>query len=183
MKYFTLVLILLFHISNKSFSQNSINRPTRQQTEAWIIEKLNKYVEKEKYFSNKILDKEYSTTYKNIKFNLTNDFFTITSNVTEYISNRYLIDGPEITKKEYTETVNIPLNKITNNNFIKDGYIFFESNYNSFVLTNSNGNNSSRNWFGTRINAFEEENFSTRFNKAMNHLLSFVKKTNSTEIF
>ena len=65
----------------------------------------------------------------------------------------------------------------------KDGFIVFESDYNSFTTVYSDGFKTNNFWFGTRISASEEENFSARFNKAMNYLLTYVKKTKSAEIF
>lgn len=173
---FTLLSIL-------TFSQNSTSKPSRQETESWIIEKLNNYIEKEEYHSSDILDKSISTSHKNIKFTLNTENIIISSDVTKTTSNRYLIDGIKIDKETYTEKTTIPLKNITNKIFIKDGYIVFESNYNSFTTRNSDGYTRTNNWYGTRIKSYEEANFAERFNKAMNHLLTFVKKTKSTELF
>ncbi len=166
-----------------AFSQNSTSKPSRLETESWIIEKLNNYIEREKYHSSDILDKSISTSYKNIKFTLNTENIIISSDVTKTTSNRYLIDGIKIDKETYTEETTIPLKNITNKSFIKDGFIVFESNYNSFITRNSNGYSRTNNWYGTRIKANEEANFAERFNKAMNHLLTFVKKTKSNELF
>lgn len=166
------------------FSQNSNSKqPSRQETEVWIIEKINKYIGKEKYHSMDILDEKVSTSTKNIRFNLNDENLIITSDVTKYTSNRYMIDEFKSKTSTYTQSTTIPLKNITNKVFIKDGYIVFESNYNSFTTKHSDGYSSTDNWFGTKINANEEENFAERFNKAMNHLLSFIKKSKTTELF
>ncbi len=166
-----------------AFSQNSTSKPSRQETESWIIEKLNKYIEKEEYHSTDILDKRISTSHKNIKFTLSTENIIISSDVIKNTSNRYLIDGIKIDEETYTEKTTIPLKNITNKIFIKDGFIVFESNYNSFITRNSNGYSRTNNWYGTRIKSYEEANFAERFNKAMNHLLTFIKKSKSTELF
>ena len=165
------------------FSQNSSSKPSRQATEVWIIEKINKYIDKEKYHSMDIFDENVSTSNKNIKFNLNDENIIITSDVTKYTSNRYINDEFKSKTSAYTQSITIPLKNITNKAFIKDGYIVFESNYNSFTTKQSDGFSSTNNWFGTRINANQEENFAERFNKAMNHLLSFIKKSKTTELF
>lgn len=178
-----ILTILLLTICSFCFSQNSIIKPNRQETEAWIIEKLNKYIAKESYHSTDIIDTNISTNKKNFKFNLNSDNIIITSDVTEYTSSRFLNFGPEPKSSVYTETITISLKNIINKTFIQDGNIVFESNYNSFKIKQSDGFSNTVNWFSTRINAYEEENFAERFDKAMNHLLSFVKKTKSNEIF
>jgi hypothetical protein len=164
-------------------SQNSNIKPSRQETEVWVIEKINKYIGKEKYHSMDLLDEKVSTSNKNIRFNLNEENFVITSDVTKYTSNRYMSDEFKSKTSVYTQSITIPLKNITNKNFIKDGYIVFESNYISFITKHSDGYSSTNNWFGTKINANEEENFAERFNKAMNHLLSFIKKSKTSEIF
>lgn len=177
--------VLLTFVFFLGFSQNSSSKPTRQQTEAWLIDKINKYVQKEKYFSldDNVFDKKITGSDKNIKLNLTNDYIIITYEVEEHISNKFMIDGIEIKTNNYNETVKIPLKDLSNNVFIKDSYLVFESNFNSFVTSRSGGKSTTSAWEGVRINANEEENFAERFNKAMNHLLSFIKKSKTTELF
>lgn len=178
------IITILFFISISSitYSQNN-NKPTRQQTESWLIEKINKYILKETFFSFDVLEKKISGHKNNFKIELNNENITITCVVTKYISNRFFSDGLEIEKKEYLESTTIPLNKITNKAFIKKSYLVFESNYNSFIFKSDNIEQSPTNWFGIQILDNNEENFAERFNKAMNYLLSFIKTNKATEIF
>lgn len=177
----TSVFVLICIIGN---SQNSKNKPSRKETEDWIIEKLNKYVVKENYHSMDFIDETVVTSKNNIKFKLDNEHIFISSDVRKNTSNRFInVDGIKSETKIYTETTSIPLKNITNKYFIKDGYVFFESNYNSFTMRHSDGYTSTNNWFGAKIRDNEEENFAERFNKAMNHLLSFTKKSKTSEIF
>lgn len=182
-KILTTTLLTLVCLSG--FSQNSNNKPTRQQTEVWLLDKINKYILKENYYSfdDKIFNKKVTGSKKNIKLNLTSDSILISYEVEEYISNRFMIDGIETKTNNYNETVKIPLKDLSNKVFIKDSYLVFESNFNSFVTSRSKGASTTSAWEGLRINANEEENFAERFNKAMNHLLSFIKKPKTTELF
>jgi hypothetical protein len=175
---FTLVCLL-------GSSQNSNSKPSRQETEVWLLDKISNYVQKERYYSfdDDILNKKVSGSNKNIKLNLTNDYILISYEVEEHISNRFMNDGIEIKTNNYSETVKIPLKDLSNKEFIKDSYLVFESKFNSFVTSRTGGYSTTSAWKGVRINANEEENFAERFNKAMNHLLSFIKKSKISEIF
>jgi hypothetical protein len=178
-----ILLAILFMFSNFSYSQKKDNKPTRQQTEIWLSEKIDRYINKENYHSIDTEDKKIITIDKNIKFTLNDNSIIITYDVEKTRSNRYLIDGLEFKKENYTESVTIPLKNITNKVFINKGYLVFESNYESFVRTKSNGSKSTTSWFGLRIDAYKEEDFSKRFDKAMNHLLTFVEKSKTSETF
>lgn len=178
-----ILLLTLFMICNLSYSQKKAVKPNMQQTETWLLAKMNKYITKEDYHSVDISDKTISTKNKNIKLTLNDDSIIITYDVDQTRSNRYLIDGLEIKTENYTESVTIPLKNITNKVFINQGYLVFESNYESFVKANSNGYKSTNNWYGIKIDAYKEEDFSERFNKAMTHLLTFVKKSKPSETF
>jgi hypothetical protein len=179
-------IILFLSISTLCYSQNSpISKPTRQLTEIWLSEKINKYLQKKDYYSidDINLSTKISGDIKNIKLRFTNETILITKEVEERSSNKFMFDGPQFETKNFNESITIPLKDLKNKEFIKDGYLFFESSYNSFVITSSDGHKRTSNWHATRINAFEEENFTERFNKAMNHLLSFIKKSKPSELF
>lgn len=169
--------------SNFSYSQKKGNKPTRQQTEIWLSEKIDRYINKENYHSIDIEDKTINTIDKNIKLTLNDNSIIITYDVKKTRSNRYLIDGLEFKTENYSESITIPLKNITNKVFINKGYLVFESNFESFVRANSNGSKSTTNWYGLRIDAYKEEDFPERFNKAMNYLLTFVKKSKTSETF
>lgn len=192
-----IIVIIFFTFCNNVYSQNSANKPTRQQTESWIIEKLNKYVTKGVYSTSESVDKtleqagigSISTDYKwsseenNIKFRIVDNNIIVTSDYSRHTTSKYIQDKYYSSTDSYSKTYTIPLDKITNKEFIDQGYLVFRSNYNSFTVNNSEGSENKTSYYGIRIDAFGEENFSVRFNKAMNHLLSFTKKTKSSELF
>jgi hypothetical protein len=177
-------------ISNLSHSQKSAIKPTRQQTETWLLEKINKYIKKVNYKSFDTVAagflyvaKTITISEKNIKLVLNDTSIIITSDVEKTRGNKYMIDGLEYETENYTESITIPLKNITNKVFINQGYLVFESNYESFVLAESNGYKRTTNWYGLQIDAYKEEDFAARLNKAMNHLLTFVKKSKPSETF
>ena len=179
---------ILFSFFNFSYSQKKTNKPTRSQTVTWLSEKINKYLHKEDYITFEISSittrKEIFLTKKNINFKFTDKSIIITYDVERLESNKYTIDGIENEKTNYSEKVELPLKNITNKVFIKDNYLVFQSNYNSFIETSSEGSIEKNKFVGFKIDPYEENDFINRFNKAMNHLLSFVEKSSkSSEIF
>jgi hypothetical protein len=181
-----ILLAILVTFCNFSYSQKNANKPTRQQTETWLSEKISKYIHKEDYYSidDNILMKVTTGNKKNINLRLTYESIIITYDVEEYISNKYeKVFGIENKTRNYSVSVTIKLKDITNKVFIKEGYLVFQSNYKSFVTTNSDGFKNTSNWYGVKIDAYEEEDLTVRFNKAMNYLLTFVKKSKPSEIF
>lgn len=183
MKSKILFILFVTLFSNLSFSQKISNKPTRQQTETWLLEKTNKYIHKKDYNSFDVSRKEIGVSKKNITLEFTDKSIIVKYDVEEYISNKYMSEGVKIEKNNYSEKVTIPLKDISNKIFIKDNYLVFESNYNSFVTTRNDGFVSKSRWKSFSIDANEEENFANRFDRAMNHLLSFVKKSKPSETF
>jgi hypothetical protein len=192
-----LLTLLFFSICSACYSQAAKSKPTRKETEAWIILKIQKYINKEAYFSSEDIDKTLSNAgveplafnYKwlkkesNFKFNFIDNNLIVNSDIEETTSNKYISDLPFYKKINYKKEVFIPLDKISQKIFIKDGYLFFESTYNSIIEKSVEKGEFTSRYYGIKINQFEEENFTERFNKAMNHLLSFIKKSSNSDIF
>ncbi len=194
-KFLTTVLFTITF--SLGFSQSSANKATRQQTESWILEKLNKYVTKGVYSTSENVEKtlertgvgSLSSNYRwtseenNIRFRIDGNDIIVTSDFSRHTSNKYVQDELYSKTDTYSKTYTIPLDKITNKEFITQGYLVFRSNYNSFSEYTSKGSENKTSYFGIRIDEYGEENFAIRFNKAMNHLLSFTKKVKSSELF
>lgn len=183
-----IAITLLTLVCFLGFSQNSISKPTRQQTEDWIQEKLDKYVSKEKYHSSD--DNLYYSTLKisisekNIQFKIIGNDIVVSSNVTIYSRETFSPNQPLPVgeTKTYTKTVNIPLDKIKSIT-VKDGYLVFDSDYKSILETDRSSKPQYTSAYLIRIDQYGEQDFTNRFNKAAAYLLSFIKKSKISEIF
>ena len=178
---FTLVCLI-------GFSQNSNSKPTRQQTEAWLIDKINKYAAKEKFHSSDG-DLYYSSiktsiSEENIQFKIISNDIVVSSNVTIYSRETFSPNQPLPVgeTKTYSKTVNIPLDKIKSIT-VKDGYLVFDSDYKSILETDRNSKPQYTSAYLIRFDQYGEQDFANRFNKAAAHLLSFIKKSKVNEIF
>jgi hypothetical protein len=180
----TAFLSIMFFLG---LSQNSNSKPTRQQTENWIEDKINKYAVKEKFHSSD--DNLYyspikiSTSEKNIQFKIIGNVVVVSSTVTIYSTDAFPNQPISVGEtKTYSKNVNIPLDKIKSIT-IKDGYLVFESDYKSILETDINAKPQYTSAYIIRIDQFGEQDFTNRFNKAAAHLLSFIKKYKISEIF
>lgn len=176
---FTLLLLFIYFIS---FSQNSVKKPSRQQTQDWLIEKINKYLDTEDFSSSDLTTFTISEKKTNIKLKFEGDNIVITYDSNIYTINRFMNDGPYSKNTNFSSEVIIPLNRLSQKVFIKNGLLFFNSNFNSFT-EKRNQEVSKRSFYSVGINQNEEENFVERFNKAMNYLLTFIKKPTLSETF
>lgn len=160
------------------------NNVSRAQTEEWILKKIKLYAAKEDYHSSDILDDKISTLKNNFSYSFKDDDLIITCSVRKFRSNRYLSDKMRIEEENYSEILTIPLNKLNNKYFIKEGYLVFSADYNVFVTQNSNNKYELKSsWHGIQIDMYGEERFVEKFNKAMFHLLTFVKKSKEKDLF
>lgn len=165
-------------------AQVNPNNVSRAQTEEWILKKIKLYGAKEDYQSFDSFDDKISITKNNFSYSFKDDDLIITCSVRRFRSNRYLYDKMRIEEENYSEILTIPLNKLNNKYFINKGYLVFSADYNAFVTNNSNNSYESKSsWHGIRIDMFGEERFVEKFNKAMFHLLTFVKKSKEKDLF
>jgi hypothetical protein len=165
-------------------AQVNPNYVSRAQTEEWILNKIRLYAAKERYSSTDIFDDKISTTENNFSYSFKDDNLIIKSVVKKVRSNRYFNDKMRHEENNYSEILTIPLNKLTNKYFINEGYLVFSADYNAFVTKNSKDNYEQKSsWHGIRIDMYGEERFVEKFNKAMFHLLSFVKKSKEKDLF
>lgn len=182
MKKYFLSLLLIF-ILIPGFSQNSVKKPSRQKTQEWLISKINKYIETEDYSSSEFSNLTTSQHITNIKLRFEGDNIVIAYDTEEITINRYINDVPYSKTTNFSSEVIIPLNKLSQKVFIQNGMLFFKSSFNSFTVKVNNKEVNRRSFYSVNIKQNEEENFVERFNKAMNHLLTFIKKTSSSETF
>jgi hypothetical protein len=179
---------LLTLICVLGFSQNTNSKPTRQQTENWILDKINKYAAKEKFHSSDgdlyYSSMKTSISEKNIEFKIINNDIVVSSNITIYSRETFSPNQPLPVgeTKTYSKTVNIPLDKIKSIS-VKDGYLVFDSDYKSILETDINSKPQYTSAYLIRFDQYGEQDFANRFNKAAAHLLSFIKKSKTTELF
>ncbi len=176
--------VLFTFLCIMAFSQNSKSKPTREQTEGWIQDKINKYAAKEKFHSSNYSSTKISTSEENIQFKIIGNDIVVSSNVTIYTRETFALNQPLPVgeTKTYIKTVNIPLDKITSF-YIKDGYLVFDSDYKSILETDINSKPQYTSAYLIKIDQYGEQDFINRFNKAAAHLLSFIKKSKTSEIF
>jgi hypothetical protein len=148
------------------------------------LEKIKLYAEKNHYFSDSFGDVNYSSTESNYTYKFVGDNFVIGCDVERTVTNRYIQDKMKYEKEKFTREITIPFNKLNNKFFINDGFLVFSADYNAFIVKDGNksGENKTK-WHGFRINIYGEEQFVEKFNRAMFHLLTFVKKSKAKDLF
>jgi len=185
MKISTILCLTLFIVFGiPSFGQKA--NPSRSETETWLLEKMNKYVAKNSIDCNKLLPGDNSfnnkttdcSTYTNVSFSFSGDNLLISSSVkkTEYHDNGNV-------ETNFTRKITIPLYDLSYDFYITTNSLFFSTKYSAIKVDDSNGKSSKQSSFSLWFNTNEEEDFKTRFDKAMNHLRTFVKKPKSNEAF
>ncbi|MBS1649224.1 MAG: hypothetical protein JSR09_05905 [Bacteroidetes bacterium] len=161
--------------------------PTRSETEAWLLEKMNKYVAKNTIDCNELFPGDKTSpfnkttdcsTYTGVSFSFAGDNLIITANVkkTEYNDKGNI-------ETNFTRKVTIPLHDLDNTFYITSNGISFSTKYSAIRVDDSNGKSNKQGYFSLWFNTNEEENFKTRFEKAMSHLRTFVKIPKSNEAF
>ena len=182
MKALYTILLSIFILTNYlSVAQKTT--PSRIDTESWLLEKMNKYVAKNTIDCRKLSSDVFSkttdcSTYTNVRFTLSGDNLIINFSVekTEYNDNGNV-------KSNFSRKVKVPLYDLSDDFYITTNSLSFATKYMAITIEDSNGKSQKSSFFKLWFNDQEEENFRDRFNKAMNHLRTFIKKPKSKEVF
>ena len=179
MKILSIILLTLF-VFIGSHSNGQKSSATRSQTETWLLEKMNKYVAANTIKCYKIFQDDPSTTthcltYRNVSFSFSGDNLIINMSVEKSIKDK--LDS------RFTRNVTIPLYALSNDFYITTNSLFFSTKYSAIKVEDSNGNPEKQGSYSLSFKTNEEDDFESRFDKAMNHLRTFIKKPKSSEAF
>jgi hypothetical protein len=83
----------------------------------------------------------------------------------------------------FKRNVTIPLSDLQNDFYITNNSLHFYTKYSAIKIEDNNGTIEKQVGFKLSFDADQEEDFKTRFDKAMNHLRTFIKKPKSSEPF
>lgn len=157
---------------------------SREQTEDWIQEKLNKYIARNSVTRVNVFDHgtvhdgppelTQLSTLSNVMFKFSGDDLIITCHVKETTGGK--------NEKEYERTIKVPVYNLDEFSCWSTG-IAFRSKFNSFEEKNSDGSNLKCDYAGFDFSGEDEENLSIRLQTAFAHLKSFVSKPKSNEVF
>jgi hypothetical protein len=180
---YILIFVLLTVFDAKLFAQSAT--PSRMATENWIVEKLNKYVSKSNLECNKLFPGmddspiKNCLTYKNIRFSISRDTLLVSANVNDI---EYKDKGK--LESNFSRIIYVPLATLADTKtYISATSLFLITKFSSIIVKDDNGRSEKTSLLKLYISTDEEENFIERFDKAMNHLRSFIKSEKSKEAF
>lgn len=177
--------ILTTFIEFTSIAQKQVSRA---ETEEWLLSKMNKYVAASTFECYKMFPEGTTGLYNKVSncseytgttFNFKGDSLVINAKVKreEYNDNETIVE-------RFSRRVVIPICDLASyDSYINGDSLCFKTKFSVIKFEDSNMKSSKWSSFFLKITTFDEEDFIKRFNKAMNHLRTFIKKTKSKEVF
>lgn len=180
-KAITCILCAFFLVSTNVRAQST--KPSRSETESWLLSKMNEYVspsslECHKFFNDNFSKPYECLTYTGVKFNFQGDNLMITCqvNLIEYQDSRNV-------ESNFQRTVTIPLASLDYLYFITTNSISFSTKYSAIKVSDSPGKSSTKMFFTLSFESDQEENLAARFLRAMENLKGYLKNNKPKETF